>query len=81
VSLPLSILCGGLDRQIEHHLFPTLPPPRLREIAPEVRGICERLGVRYKTSTWGTALRDAFAHISRLSHADGAVHELTRAAA
>ncbi len=81
VSLPLSILCGGLDRQIEHHLFPTLPPPRLREIAPEVRAICERHGVRYKTSPWRTALRDAFAHISRLSRADDAVHELTRAAA
>lgn len=67
VSLPVSILCGGLDRQIEHHLFPTLPPPRLREIAPEVRAICERHGVRYKTSAWGNALRDAFAHISRLS--------------
>ena len=24
-TLPISILCGGLDRQIEHHLFPTLP--------------------------------------------------------
>ena len=81
VSLPLSILCGGLDLQIEHHLFPTLPPPRLREIAPEVRAICERHGVHYETSTWGKALRDAFAHISRLSRADGAVHELARAVA
>jgi linoleoyl-CoA desaturase len=67
VSLPLSILCGGLDRQIEHHLFPSLPPPRLREIAPEVRAICERHGVRYQTSPWGSALRDAVAHIARLS--------------
>ena len=36
VSWPVSVLCGGLDRQIEHHLFPQLPPQRLREIAPEV---------------------------------------------
>ena len=43
VSLPISILCGGLDRQIEHHLFPTLAPPRLREIAPRVRAIWVRL--------------------------------------
>lgn len=33
VSLPVSILCGGLDRQIEHHLFPRLPPNRLRDMA------------------------------------------------
>ena len=72
VSLPLSILCGGLDRQIEHHLFPTLPPPRLRQIAHEVRAICERHGVSYKTDTWGNTLRKAFAQISRLSRRDGA---------
>jgi NADPH-dependent stearoyl-CoA 9-desaturase len=80
VSLPLSILCGGLDRQIEHHLFPTLPPPRLREIVPEVRAICERHGVRYRSDTWGGTLRKAFTHISRLSRRDG-VHGLARAVA
>jgi NADPH-dependent stearoyl-CoA 9-desaturase len=67
VSLPLSILCGGLDLQIEHHLFPTLPPPRLREIAPEVRAICERHGVSYRTDSWGKTLRKAFRQISRLA--------------
>jgi fatty acid desaturase len=67
VSLPLSVLCGGLDKQIEHHLFPTLPPPRLREIAPEVRAICERHGVHYATGTWWRTLRRAFAQVARLS--------------
>jgi len=85
VSAPLSVLCGGLDKQIEHHLFPTLPPPRLREIAPEVRAICERHGVRYKTDTWGNTLRNAFAHIGRLSRAGGGArhlaHDITNAAA
>ncbi len=68
VSRPISVLCGGLDRQIEHHLFPTLPPPRLREIAPEVRAICEKWGVEYKTDTWGRTLRKALAHIGNLAH-------------
>lgn len=67
VSRPISILCGGLDRQIEHHLFPTLPPQRLREIAPEVRAICERHGIEYKTDTWGRTLAKALAHIRRLA--------------
>jgi linoleoyl-CoA desaturase len=67
VSLPISILCGGLERQIEHHLFPSLPPRRLREIAPEVRAICEKHHVAYKTATWGKTLRKVFAHIVRLS--------------
>jgi linoleoyl-CoA desaturase len=67
VSLPISILCGGLDRQIEHHLFPTLAPPRLRAIAPRVRAICEKHGVAYKTDTWGRTLRKALRHVSELS--------------
>jgi NADPH-dependent stearoyl-CoA 9-desaturase len=78
VSLPVSILCGGLDRQIEHHLFPTLPPHRLREIAPEVRAACERHGVPYKTDTWGKTLRKAFAHIAKLSR-EGGAGEVVRA--
>jgi fatty acid desaturase len=77
VSLPVSILCGALDRQIEHHLFPTLPPARLREIAPEVRAICERHGVEYKTDTWGRTLRKALAHIGRLAR-QGGVHAVVR---
>jgi NADPH-dependent stearoyl-CoA 9-desaturase len=67
VSLPISILCGGLDRQIEHHLFPTLPPQRLREIAPEVRALCAQHGVKHTTATWGKTLRRAFGQIARLS--------------
>jgi NADPH-dependent stearoyl-CoA 9-desaturase len=76
VTRPISILCGGLDFQIEHHLFPTLPPQRLREIAPEVRAICRRFGVEYKTASWGRTLRKSLAHIARLSH-DGEAREAT----
>ncbi|HEY6877389.1 MAG TPA: acyl-CoA desaturase [Polyangiales bacterium] len=54
VELPraLSILCGGLDKQIEHHLFPRLPPNRLRQIAPRVRALCARYGVAYRSAPW-----------------------------
>ncbi|MBX3187712.1 MAG: acyl-CoA desaturase [Labilithrix sp.] len=78
VSRPISILCGGLDRQIEHHLFPTLPPHRLREIAPEVRAICERHGVPYKTDTWGRTLKKALAHVAALSRQPGGVRQVIR---
>jgi NADPH-dependent stearoyl-CoA 9-desaturase len=67
VGLPVSILCGALDRQIEHHLFPKLPPNRLREIAPEVRAACETYGVRYKTDSWPRTLVKALREIGRLS--------------
>jgi fatty acid desaturase len=80
VSWPVSVLCGALDKQIEHHLFPTLAPQRLRQIAPEVRAICDRYGVAYKTDTWGRTLRKALGHIGRLA-SDGGLHEVVRSMA
>lgn len=79
VSRPISVLCGGLDLQIEHHLFPTLPPQRLREVAPEVRAICERHGVPYKTDTWGRTLKKALAHVGHLAWRDGTARGMREA--
>ena len=67
VPLLVSILCGGLNLQIEHHLFPRLPPNRLREIAPRVRALCEAHGVRYRSASWPRTLRDVFRSLRGLS--------------
>lgn len=56
----VSILCGALDRHIEHHLFPPLPPNRLREISRDVRRVCEEHGLAYKEAGWGATLRKVF---------------------
>lgn len=63
----ISILCGALDRQIEHHLFPRWPTNRLRQVAPEIKAICERHGVRYRTDTWRGTLRSVFGQLRRLA--------------
>jgi linoleoyl-CoA desaturase len=81
VSRPISILCGGLDLQIEHHLFPRLPPERLREVAGEVRAACEAHGVRYRSAGWGATLLGAFRQIARLSRRSGGVRSLIKQAA
>ncbi|MCA9623001.1 MAG: acyl-CoA desaturase [Myxococcales bacterium] len=73
----VSMLCGGLDRQIEHHLFPRLSPQRLRQIAPRVRELCEAHGVRYHSDTWPRVLRDALRFIGKLAARDG-VRRATR---
>jgi linoleoyl-CoA desaturase len=80
VPWAISVLCGGLDLQIEHHLFPQLAPQRLREIAPAVRDICERYGVAYKTDTWGRTLSKALSYIGKLQR-EGGVREVVRAMA
>jgi len=38
---------GGLEKQIEHHLFPQLPRHRLAAVAPRVRAIAARHGIEY----------------------------------
>ena len=67
IPRPLSIMCGALDHQIEHHLFPTFPPKRLRQIAPEVRAICAAHGIEYKIDTWPRTLARVFQHLFYLS--------------
>ncbi len=67
VPYVLSVLCGGLDYQIEHHLFPRLPPERLRQIAPEVQAACERHGVPYRVASWPATLRKVFARLRALT--------------
>ncbi|WP_406056518.1 fatty acid desaturase family protein [Kribbella sp. NBC_00889] len=38
---------GGLNYQIEHHLFPSMPRPTLRQVQPIVREYCDLHGVKY----------------------------------
>ncbi|GAA1613335.1 MULTISPECIES: fatty acid desaturase family protein [Kribbella] len=38
---------GGLNYQIEHHLFPSMPRPSLRHVQPIVREYCELHGIAY----------------------------------
>ena len=49
----MSIFMGGLNYQIEHHLFPSMARPHLRKIQPLVAAYCATEGVPYtQTSLW-----------------------------
>jgi fatty acid desaturase len=43
----VDVALGGLNYQIEHHLFPRMPRPHLRRAQPLVRAHCERHGISY----------------------------------
>jgi len=47
---------GGLNFQIEHHLFPSLPRSRYVELAPKVQSICERYNVPYHSTAFWSGL-------------------------
>jgi fatty acid desaturase len=52
----MDVLFGGLNRQIEHHLFPSMPRPSLRAAAPMVRQYCAEVGVPYvEVGVWHSA--------------------------
>jgi fatty acid desaturase len=46
-------LMGGLNYQVEHHLFPSMPRPHLAKARRIVQEQCKRLAVPYtETSLW-----------------------------
>ena len=67
----LHLLSGNLSHQIEHHLFPDLPSNRYAQIAPQVRGLLERHGLRYHVGSFPTQLGSAWHKVLRLSLPNG----------
>jgi fatty acid desaturase len=50
---PISVFMGGLNYQIEHHLFPSMARPYLRKAQPLVSAYCAAQGVPYtRTTLW-----------------------------
>jgi fatty acid desaturase len=47
----IHFLLGGLNYQIEHHLFPSMPRPNLRHVQPLVRQVCADNKVGYSEKT------------------------------
>jgi fatty acid desaturase len=49
----ISVFMGGLNYQIEHHLFPSMARPYLRKAQPLVSAYCAAQGVPYtRTTLW-----------------------------
>ncbi|MCY1140119.1 acyl-CoA desaturase [Actinoplanes sp. Pm04-4] len=70
----VDVALGGLNYQIEHHLFPAMPTPNLRHAQPIVQQYCAEIGVPYEV----TSLTDSYGQALRHLHDVGA--ELRRAA-
>ncbi|MET9359672.1 acyl-CoA desaturase [Streptomyces sp. NPDC006632] len=56
-------LLGGLNYQIEHHLFPNMPRPHLRLAQPMVRAHCAALGIAYAETSLTDSYRQALGHM------------------
>jgi fatty acid desaturase len=54
---------GGLNYQIEHHLFPNMPRANLRRAQPIVRAYCAEQGISYAETGLVESYRQALGHL------------------
>jgi fatty acid desaturase len=64
----VDFVLGGLNYQIEHHLFPNMPRPNLRRAQPLVRAFCAQHGLTYTEASLFGSYAQAIRHL----HAAGA---------
>jgi fatty acid desaturase len=63
----LAFLYGGLNLQIEHHLFPSMPRNQLRRARPLIKDFCLRQGLTYRESGFAATYLEIFKHMWRVS--------------
>ncbi len=60
------VALGGLNYQIEHHLFPSMPTPNLRQAQVIVRDYCAEIGVPYHETGLISSYGEALRHLHRV---------------
>jgi fatty acid desaturase len=59
----VDFVLGGLNYQIEHHLFPNMPRPNLRLAQPLVRAFCDEHGLTYTEASLVGSYAQAIRHL------------------
>ncbi len=62
----VDLALGGLNYQVEHHLFPSMPRPSLRRAKPVVEEYCDEVGVRYMEMSLWRSYRTVVAYLNRV---------------
>ena len=57
---------GGLNYQIEHHLFPSMPRPNLRRVQPMVEEFCLERGIPYCQASLTSSYVQALRHLNNV---------------
>jgi linoleoyl-CoA desaturase len=66
----LHLMSGNLSFQIEHHLYPDLPSNRYAEVAPKVKDVFDRYGLKYVSGSLPRQVGSAWKKVFRLSLPD-----------
>ena len=62
----VDVALGGLNHQVTHHLFPSMPRPALRRAQPLVRSYCQEIGVTYTDTNLFDSYRQAVRHLHQV---------------
>ena len=60
----ITFVFGGLNYQIEHHLFPSMPRPNLRRVQGLVRDFCAATDLCYREESFAGSFRQIVHHLS-----------------
>ena len=63
---PMGFLMGGLNYQIEHHLFPSMPSVNLHKVQPMVREYCRQKDIAYTETTLLESYRIIIRYLNRV---------------
>ena len=63
---------GGLNYQIEHHLFPSAPRPSLRRCQPLIRAFCDQRGLTYCQTSLVGSFAIVLGHLDKVGRAAAA---------
>jgi fatty acid desaturase len=62
----LTAALGGLNYQIEHHLFPSMPSCNLRRCQPVVKSFCAARGVSYAEASLISSYRQVLGYLGEV---------------
>ncbi|MBI9114652.1 fatty acid desaturase family protein [Sanguibacter suaedae] len=62
----IDVWMGGLNFQVEHHLFPSMPSPALRQVRPLVMEFCAERGIKYTETSLIESYRIVVEYLNRV---------------
>jgi fatty acid desaturase len=68
----LAWLWGGMDTQLEHHLFPSMPRYKYAALRPRLQAWAAEHNIEYRISDWKDILRDNYATLRAAAAAEPA---------
>ncbi|KAI9168533.1 hypothetical protein H9P43_007906 [Blastocladiella emersonii ATCC 22665] len=66
-SMFMNWFCGGLNFQIEHHLFPTMPRHSYPRVKPIIEALCKEYGVNHHSTGFWSGTWEVLSRLNEVS--------------